>query len=52
MNAARVYFKELMAERRKFNRGTAEHAWRTRAARKYVWMMRDIPVCDWPEERA
>jgi len=46
---ARDYFKELMAERRMFRRGTAEHNWRTRAARKYVWLMRGIPTKEWVE---
>jgi len=42
-------FRQMMRERRAFPRGSVEREWRTRAARKYVWMMRRIPVCEWPQ---
>lgn len=44
---ARDYFKKMMRERRQFKRGSAEHKWRTNAARKYVWIMRRVPVSEW-----
>lgn len=45
----RENFMGLMAERRQYERGTPEHDWRTRAARKFVWIMRGIPTMEWPE---
>jgi hypothetical protein len=44
---ARSYFLAIMAERRCFARGTADHAWRTRAARTYLALMRKVPADDW-----
>lgn len=46
---AKALFLSMMSQRRAFPRGSQEHDWRTRAARKYVWMMRGVPVCDWKE---
>lgn len=43
-------FRKMMAERRSFDRGSMEHEWRTNAARKYVWMMRGVPACEWVEK--
>ena len=43
----RAHFLALMAERRKCLRGTADHEYRTRAARKLVWIMRGIPSSLW-----
>jgi hypothetical protein len=45
---AREHFQTLMRERRKFPRGSAEHNWRTRAARRYFWLLRGIPTSEWP----
>jgi hypothetical protein len=48
MNAA-AHFRALMAERRHFPRGSAEWSWRTRAARKFAWIMRKTPTAIWTE---
>ena len=45
----RALFHEIMAERRRWPKGSADWDYRTRAARKLVWMIRGIPVIDWPE---
>lgn len=42
------HFRDLMRERRQFQRGDAEWTWRTRAARTYLLMMRGVPARDWP----
>jgi hypothetical protein len=44
---ARKNFLQMMRERRMFPRGSQEWNWRTRAARKYVWLMRGVPVMEW-----
>lgn len=44
---ARENFLSLMAERRAFPRGTPEHEYRSRAARKLVWLMRGVPSSEW-----
>jgi len=46
---ARILFRNIMRERRRFAAGTAEHKWRSNAARKYVWLMRGIPTEQWKE---
>lgn len=51
MTGSRNLFLATMAERRKHKLGSLMHAAMTRAARKYVWMMRGVPTCDWPVER-
>jgi hypothetical protein len=43
----RDHFRQIMAERRSFARHTPEHDWRTRAARKYLWIIRDVPPMLW-----
>jgi len=43
----RKCFRETMAERRQCEKGGTEWQWRTRAARKYVWMLRGIPPMEW-----
>lgn len=43
----RQHFRSLMAERRMFPRGSADHAYRTRAGRKLVWLMRGVPTDRW-----
>lgn len=40
-------FRQLMRERRAFPVGTPDHEYRTRAARKIVWLMRGVPVGEW-----
>ena len=44
---ARENFRKVMSERRQWMRGTPDHEYRTRAARKYVWMMRGIAPNQW-----
>ena len=46
MNAGAL-FRQMMSERRQFMKGTADHEYRTRAARKYLWMMRGVPTSEW-----
>jgi len=43
------FFRATMAERRKHARGTSDHDYLTRTARKYVWIMRGIPTKEWTE---
>ena len=45
----RAAFLALMAERRNWPRGSADHDYRTRAARKLVWIMRGVPTTEWTE---
>lgn len=45
----RTIFRALMAERRSYLRGTPDHEYRTRAARKIVWIMRGVPATEWRE---
>ena len=40
-------FLALMRERKAFPAGSGDHEYRTRAARKLVWIMRGIPVAEW-----
>jgi hypothetical protein len=40
-------FHHLMRERRLFAAGSPDHAYRTRAARKIVWLMRGVPASEW-----
>lgn len=44
---ARQLFREVMAERRHFAAGTPDYEYRTRAARKYVWLLRGVPTKEW-----
>lgn len=44
---AKDHFRRIMAERRRFPRGTPDHAYRSNAARKIIWMMRGKPVMEW-----
>lgn len=46
---AKDFFLQMMRERRHYAPGSAEWTWRTRAARKYVWMLRGVPVREWVE---
>lgn len=45
----RERFRALMAERRKWPKGSVDHNYRTRAARKLVWIIRRVPTTEWPE---
>jgi len=45
----REHFRRIMAERRRFPPGSADYDYRTRAARKYVWIMRGVPTTEWPK---
>lgn len=45
----RERFHQIMAERRKLKRGSADYDYRTRAARKFVWIMRKVPAMEWPQ---
>ena len=45
----RAIFLALMAERRNWPRGSIDHEYRTRAARKLVWIMRGVPTTEWTE---
>jgi len=42
-------FRALMAERRRYPRGSCEWAWRTRAARKLAWLALGVPTTQWTE---
>jgi hypothetical protein len=42
-----LLFRQLMCERRAFSKGSPDHAYRTRAARKFVWISRGIAVDVW-----
>ncbi len=42
-------FRCLMAERRAWPRGSADHEYRSRAARQLVWIMRGVPAIEWRE---
>ena len=46
---ARSEFMRMMAERRACAPGSPDHEYRTRAARKLVWLMRGVPVLEWTE---
>jgi len=48
MNAKQLFHK-MMRERREYPKGSMEWAWRTRAARKYAWLVLGIPTSDWSE---
>jgi len=45
----RAIFLALMAERRNWPRGYMDHEYRTRAARKLVWIIRGVPASEWTE---
>lgn len=44
---ARQLFLKTMAERRCYPKGSLDWEYRTRAARKYVWLMRGVPTTEW-----
>jgi len=43
----RQMLRRMMVERRQFQVGSPDHEYRTRAARKYVWILRGVPSCEW-----
>lgn len=49
--SARNLFRATMAQRRKSKRDPYMFDAMTRAARKYVWMMRGVPTTEWPVSR-
>lgn len=44
---ARDHFRQTMRERRQYDPSSEEYQWRTRAARKYVWLIRGVPTMCW-----
>ena len=44
---ARDYFLAMMTARRRVERGSLDYEWMTRAARKYLWLMRGVPTMEW-----
>jgi len=49
MTGERMMLRRMLSERRAYPRGTADWAWRTLAARKYVWLIRKVPVMEWAQ---
>lgn len=45
--SARDLFKTTLRERRRFARGTPDHEYLTRTARKYLWLLRGVPANEW-----
>lgn len=45
---AKENFLQMMRERRRYPPTSPEWEWRTRAARKFVWLMRGVPTQEWP----
>lgn len=45
----REWFRLMLRERRAFPRDSLDWEWRTAAARKYLYLMRGIPVMEWTE---
>jgi len=45
----RQLFHKLMKERRQHPRGTAEHEYLTRSARKIAWIALGVPTTEWRE---
>jgi len=46
---AKALFRQTMRERRQYDRASPEYQWRTRAARKFVWIIRDVPPAIWAQ---
>lgn len=46
-SATRRRFRDLMRERRQYERGTAEHEYCSRAAIKLWWLIIGKPVTEW-----
>jgi hypothetical protein len=47
--ATRDHFRALMRERRAFAPGSVDHTYRSRAARRLVWIIRKVPAACWPQ---
>ena len=45
----RATFIAIMAARKSHQRGTVDHEYLTRSARKLVWLMRGRPVSEWTQ---
>jgi hypothetical protein len=45
----RDHFRALMADRRAWPKGSADHEYRSRAARRLVWIIRKVPAACWPQ---
>ena len=43
----RQNLRACLSERRQFPRDSLDYAYRTRAARKYVWIIRGVPASEW-----
>lgn len=43
----RETFRDVMRQRRQWPKGSADYDYRTRAARKLVWMIRKVPTTEW-----
>lgn len=46
-NSARAMLRLMLAERRAFSRGSPDWEWRTNAARRYISIIRRVPVNQW-----
>lgn len=46
---ARAEFHRVMAERRQWPPGSSDWEYRSRAARKLVWIIRKVPAAFWPQ---
>ena len=44
---ARQNLRQMLHERRMFPHGSLEWEWRTRAARKYIAIIRGVPANEW-----
>lgn len=43
----RTHFRQMLRERRAYKVGSPDWEYRTRAAMKYLWMMRGVPNNQW-----
>lgn len=41
------HFRALLRERKHYSKGSPDHAWRTRAARKLLASIRGVPAIEW-----
>jgi len=47
----RAHLLSLLAERKAWPKGSADHAYRTKAARKLVWIIKGRPVNEWENDK-
>ncbi len=47
----RATFLALMSERCHWPKGSADHAYRTKAARQMVWIIKGRPVNEWENDK-